>query len=510
MPTVPPRHSVLRPRSMPLSTPSFGRTSAGLIGAVLVLASCAGDTPTGLNETPLSADAASVSRVSICHRSGTTGTIIQVAAEALPGRLRHGDYLTSLMVSHATDQPSDGAHFRHIGDALAAARAGRLARDEGRTAACRITITVAAENFRGTSGDVGGRDLEHFPLVVDVPDLTLHGAMVMRLDANGRATGGAVDHVVTALTPIEPLGIPVDAIVPLIVANGHPGGSAGHGLTIEGFVMRSGWAGLGSGSYAVFAIRVRRLVIRGNRFEEGFDVPLDLRETNASIVRNHISGTGLCDICLAGPGSFTVSGNRLLAGALEGILTTPAIDAPEITPPGVEPPRLTATAVLSAEITNNEVRDHRRLPVGTGIRIGAVGLGTPDVYGTSHVTIRDNLLVNDNFALMIEGSFPGPGSRGDIDATFGGNVLRQSCQADLFVAFARHTTGLGLFDDPNMVNSTYRLSLGGDLPFSAVWFSNPKGFGNQLVVDGRTIAHGYRRFFDAESCPARTGTVAIR
>lgn len=269
--------------------------------------------------------------------------------------------------------------------------------------------------------------------------------------------------------------------------------------------MRSGWAGLGSGSYAVFAVRVRRLVIRGNRFEEGFDVPLDLRETSASIVRNHISGTGLCDICLAGPGIFKVTGNRLLAGALEGILTTPAIDAPETAVPGVEPSRLRATTVLSAEITNNEVRDHRRLPVGTGIRIGAVGLGTPDVYGTSHVTIRDNLLVNDNFAMMIEGSFPGPDSRGDIDATFGGNVLRQSCQADLLVAFARHTTGLGLFNDPYMVNSTYRLTLGGDLPFSAAWFSNPFGLGNQLIVDGRPIAHGTRRFFDPESCPARTG-----
>jgi hypothetical protein len=57
-------------------------------------------------------------------------------------------------------------------------------------------------------------------------------------------------------------------------------------------------------------------------------------------------------------------------------------------------------------------------------------------------------------------------------------------------------TSLGLFDDPYMVNSTYRLSLGGDLPFRAAWFSNPAGFGNQLVVDGRTIAHGNRRFFD--------------
>jgi hypothetical protein len=313
-----------------------------------------------------------------------------------------------------------------------------------------------------------------------------------------------VDQVVTSLTPIEPLGS-LD-VVPLILADGHPGGSAGNGVTVEGFVMRSGWAGLGSGSFAVLGVRVRRLVIRGNRFEPGFDVPLDLREASARIERNHISGTGLCDICLAGPGDFTVTGNRLMAGALEGILTTPAIDFPSAL--GVEPTVPPAEAVLTAEITNNEVRDHRRLPSGAGIRIGAVGLGTPDVHGTSRVTIRDNLLVNDNFAMMVEGSFPGEHSRGDIDVTLGGNVFRQSCQADLLVGFARHTTALGLNDDFYMVNSTYRLSLGGDLPFSAAWFSNPKGFGNQLVVDGRTIAHGNRRFFDEGSCPARAGLQA--
>ena len=84
-------------------------------------------------------------------------------------------------------------------------------------------------------------------------------------------------------------------------------------------------------------------------------------------------------------------------------------------------------------------------------------------------------------------------------------MFRQSCQADLLVAFARHTTGLGLNDDPYMVNSTYRLSLGGDLPFSAAWFSNPKGLGNRLVVDGRLVANGTRQHYDEESCPAQTG-----
>ena len=194
-------------------------------------------------------------------------------------------------MSHASDQPNDGAHFRRIGDALAAARAGRLARSERRTAACRITITVAAGNFRGTSGDATGRDLEHFPLVVDVPDLTLRGAMVMQLDAKGRATGGAVDQVIDLALPDRAAGEPrrscrsfsptVTRAARRATASRSRASSCGPGGAT--------WA---RARYAVLGVRVRRLVIRGNRIEPGFDVPLDLRETSASIERNHISGTG--------------------------------------------------------------------------------------------------------------------------------------------------------------------------------------------------------------------------
>ena len=121
------------------------------------------------------------------------------------------------------------------------------------------------------------------------------------------------------------------------------------------------------------------------------------------------------------------------------------------------------------------------MPVSAGIRIGAVGLSAPDVHGTSHITVRDNLLVNNNFGLMIDALFPQPDTelRGDVDLTTSGNVVRQSCQADLLVAFARHTTALGSTGGPYLRNSTYRLTLGGDLPFSDAWFSNPGGLGTR-------------------------------
>ena len=482
MPTVHPRHSI-----------------PAALAAAILLASCAGDAPTSANESPLSPDEASVTRISVCHRSGSTGTIVQISPADLAQRLGQGDYLTSLLVSHASGQPVDAMHFRRIGDALAAARAGRLARGELTSGACRITITVAPGTFGGTSTAAADKDLERFPLVVDVPGITLRGALVMGLDAYGRATGVSVTQRATTLA-LETQPDVDDVGVPIILANGHPGGSAGHGLTIEGFALHSG----NSGGFAVFGIRVRGLTIRGNRFEEGFGVPVDLREANAVITRNQVGGTGLCDMCLAGPGVFQLTGNRLLAGALEGILITPAIDF--FVPEGVEPSTLSATSQVTADITNNEIRDHRLLPAGAAIRIGAIGLGAPDVHGSSHITIRDNLLVNNNFAMMIEGSFPVLDTklRGDIDVTLGGNILQRSCQADLYVAFTRHTTGLGLQDDPYLRNSTFRVTLGGNLRFSDAWFSNPRGYGNTLLVDGRQIGNGTRQFFSFDTCPART------
>ena len=107
---------------------------------------------------------------------------------------------------------------------------------------------------------------------------------------------------------------------------------------------------------------------------------------------------------------------------------------------------------------------------------------------------------------MIDALFPQPDTelRGDVDLTTSGNVVRQSCQADLLVAFARHTTALGSTGGPYLRNSTYRLSLGGDLPFRDAWFSNPGGLGNRLLVNGRVIGHITRQFFDPDSCPGTT------
>jgi hypothetical protein len=170
-------------------------------------------------------------------------------------------------------------------------------------------------------------------------------------------------------------------------------------------------------------------------------------------------------------------------------------------PAGVEPFVLPPFAATSADIGNNEVRDHRSRTVSGAIRL--IGAGPGDVRGSIHVTVHDNLLVNNMFGVILDAGFPVAGTRlkGDIDLTVGHNDIRRSCQTDLFMTFSRHASGLGLEEDAYLLNSTYRLTLDGNVPFSDAWFDNPPGLGNTLIVNGSVIGHRTRQFFDGVTCP---------
>jgi len=471
------------------------KTTLALLTLVTLVA-CSEDSPTTPAADPAMAGQASAAsdRISLCHRSGSGGDIIEVPPGEVAAHLRQGDYLTSLAVSHTSGKPDDATHFHRIGDALAAARDGRLSRGELRSAACRVTITVGPGVFHGTGVPTGNRFLELYPLMVDVPDITLQGALVMQVNAIGRATGKNLAPLATSLA-LQPEADGFAA--PLIVANAHPSGSAGHGLTIEGFAFQSG----NGRGLAMLSMRVRRLVIEGNRFEAGFGVTLDLRATRALVARNKMSGTVGCDMCLSGPGVYQVTGNRLvgeLAGH-EGVIVAPVANLG--VPAGVEPFVLPAFAAVSANIGNNEIRDHRLRTVSAAIRL--VGGGPLDVSGSTDVTVHDNLLVNNMFGVILDAGFPAADTKlkGDIDLALRDNDIRRSCQTDLFMTFSRHATGLGVGEDAYLRNSTYRLTLNEDLRFSDAWFDNPPGLGNTLIVDGAVIGHRTRPFFDEVTCP---------
>lgn len=480
----------------------------GLACLALGLAACTSDVPTSTQSRRIDADAlAPDGKVAVCHKPGIADTIIDISAPALAAHLAHGDYITTLLVSHAPDQPADGIHFGRIGDALAAARAERMAHGELLSGSCRITIRIADGTYRGTAVSTASGDIEQFPMIVDVPDITLQGALVMGLDDAARATGDGVGSAASMLTPVEPMPVVNGVSIPIIIDNAHPSGSAGNGLVIEGFVFQSGHdPAVDAGGQAILGLRTTGLTIQGNRFEGGFTESIDLRGSSGNVLQNHLSGTaGTCDICFAGPGSYRGEGNRLLAGGIPGI----TVDGPVGlgVPSGIEPFVLPATAETFADLENNYITDHNRTPVGVGIRLDALGVAGPNVTTTMHAILRDNVLVNNRFGIIIHAAFPAVNTalRGDIDATLDGNVIQQSCETNLLVSFSRHVQTLGVSPKPQpfLRNSTYRLTITGDPDWSTAWFGNPDGFGNALIVNGQEIPNGTVQAYDETGCPGR-------
>jgi hypothetical protein len=479
---------------------------AGTFLLIAVAAGCGVDrpeAPTGLSVQL--AELRASGTASLCHIGDTGPALMDVAEPAVAGHLRHGDYVAGLVVN-GTSATDDGIHYSRITDALEAARAGRLAREELETARCRITITVAAGNRPATTVVPAGAGIEQLPLVIDVPDITVRGALVMEVDARGRATGLSAEA--TTITPSPALAligvgcvsVQVCAIESIFIVNGHPAGSKGHGAIIEGFAFRSGRDPNAAAAFGlgVLAMRVNDLTVRENRFEGGFSSGVDLRASSAVLSRNHLSGNGAsCDFCLAGPGTYTARDNRLVGGGIPGMLILPFSQVP--VPPQVEPYPLPAAALVTASIVNNEVRNHQKKPVGVGLRVGAVGVDASAVAGTTNVTFTDNDLVDNTFGIIVEAAFVRLGTlrRGDITLSTSGNTISGSCQADLLVTLTNSQTGLGIGTGPALLNSTFDLTFGGDISFDDAWYSHPAAQGNTLIVNGEPVANGLRRAFDA-------------
>ncbi|HKS04760.1 MAG TPA: hypothetical protein VJR92_00480 [Gemmatimonadaceae bacterium] len=450
----------------------------------------------------LATSAAAAAKVAICHVAGANPLVLDVASPALADHFDHGDYAVTLFVNRESNQANDGIHFTRITDALNAARTGRVARGELTSAACRVTILVSSGVYPGATG-TAAPDIERFPLMVDVPDITLQGAFAMDIDANGRATGANTASGATTLSPIAPLPVVAGASTPIIAANGHPDGSAGHGLIVQGFVFLSGHTPPTSlGGQGVFTVRVDGVTIRGNRFEAGFSDKVDVRAGSADVSQNYLTGAvTACDICVAAPGRFRATGNLIEAGGIPGIVASGTIGLPVA--PGVEPYPLPSAAEAWAEFRNNEVRNHLRVPVGVGLRVDAQGNAAPNVHNTIHATFQDNVLTNNRFGIIVHGAFPVAGSalRSDVDVTLGGNVFAQTCQTKLLVSLSRHTAALGLSTNPFLMNSTFRLTLNGDVSWDEAWYGHPAGLGNSLIVDDQLIDNGFRHSYSATTCP---------
>jgi hypothetical protein len=451
--------------------------------------------------------------LSVCHVSVTSGSLIQIYASDLPMHQSHGDYRTRLIVEKDSKAVGDGVHFARIGDAVAAARELRLGRNETSSALCQMTISVGPGVFQGSVAESTDPTFERFPLVIDVPGITLAGSFRMGIDAGGRATGEPQDANVTTLAATPGLvrerlgGAQNFRAEPLIVVTDAAGGLAGNGAVIEGFVFQSGNSADAAepGGIAVFAMRIEGLVFRGNRIEEKFSEPITVRSSNARISENYLTGRGgSCAVCLSGPGTFDVNGNRLMGpGGIPGILIFPVSILP--VPLMVAQQVLPESSVVTAYVDNNEIRNHQQKPSGAGLRIGALGVLSSDVVSSARVVASNNTFVNNTFGVMVEAAFPllNTALKGDIELTLEDNTIIGNCQADVYVAFARNSTGLGLISaalfqsEAFLHNSTFTLKLGGDVEWEDVWYANPEGFGNTLIVDNHVIPSGTRVAYDA-------------
>jgi hypothetical protein len=351
-------------------------------------------------------------------------------------------------------------------------------------------------------------------LMIDVPDITLLGNFVMPLDQKGRPVGapsGTTAATVTtllanpALTSIKTGNVLDKYAEPLIVVNGHPEGPRGDGVVIQGFIFQSGNEAADAvvGGNAVWAMRSQRLVVRGNQVEAGFAEPIEIRASTARVETNLLKGRGgSCSLCMFGPGDYQVIANKQIgfAGRL-GILIFPTMYA--AVPPGVEPLVLPATALVTATVTNNELRDHQEVPFGIGLRVAAIGPGAPDVIGTARVVAQDNDLSSNRFGVVVEAGFPVASTtlRGSIELTLKNNSLANSCQTGMLVSLVSQSAAVASQTTLPLKSSGYTLTLGGDVAWKDVWFSHPAGAGNTLVVDGQAIDTGARMAYDgAKAC----------
>lgn len=458
----------------------------------------------------LSRSGSASAQVVVCHQSAATAQPIGIAPAALDAHRAHGDHVARFVVDPATPHVGDGVHFTTITAAVLAAREVRVARDERETAGCRITIDVAPGVFTGSFDPGADAGLERFPLIIDVPDITLRGALRMQVDARGRATGEeAAPGEVTTLVPDRPLAF-LPSTEAMIVVLGHPGASAGHGAVIEGLAFQSARSDGTDGGMGIISLRVRDLVIRGNRFEPGLSSAGDLRATSARVEHNFGTRLGVnCGFCLAGPGEYEAVGNRLLDGGIGGLYVTAVLQhlpfslgAAPVT--GVEPYVLPASAAVTAVIGNNHLRGHVRLPIGFGVRVLSLGPGSSTVAQSTIVTLEGNEVTGNTFNLIVDAGFPQANTlrRGDVDVTLAGNTIGGSCQNDLLVAFTRHTGALGTTSNPYLVGSTFRLDPGPDLSWGNAWYAHPDGYGNSLIVDGSVIQHGaYAAYDPSRACP---------
>jgi hypothetical protein len=170
--------------------------------------------------------------------------------------------------------------YWRITDALKKARALR------REIQGRITIRVApgtcSGNFETQPTGQSTRPLELLPLVLNVPNLTLHGSGVMKY-ADGYPVAPRAGTATTLTVDTEHLG---DIPTTVIYVGPTTDGGRADGAVVEGFVIDNAW----NAWFGIYITRTQRLTVRDNLVTDTWLGAINGSECSGRIVGNVVHG----------------------------------------------------------------------------------------------------------------------------------------------------------------------------------------------------------------------------
>jgi len=399
---------------------------------------------------------------------------------------------TTIVVNACAEDLYVPGQFTTIQAALAQARIDRLS--SGLPPNETIVIHVAS-----------GQYVETWPLILDVPNLSLEGETSLTTDGNGLPTG-FVDSSATKLVA-KPALVSLETI---LLMGPTSSDLTGNGVTVQGLVLDAGNSGLADNGRDITLDRVSDFSIRQNVLTGSAALALDARASSGVIEENFITGA-TCGSCISAgnqqtPANYLFLRNRSVNNVGAAVLVGGS------SYDGVEDTRLLPVAPgttfdqITAVINGNDLSNNNQDPnFSAGIRFFAINLGIPTAQNTGNVTatVINNTVMGNSFGVTIDAGFPYRADQrlwnASFSVAFSGNVISGSKRSPALITFTRNEATIF----PKMLkaykylqDSTFTLSdSGGNL--NGYWFDHPatdptdgRLLNNTLIVNGVTVPNG--------------------